>query len=172
MAETKKRLYKRDTVERKLNELLRRVDEVNSGVGCTGEYLYHVKRLVVFGSYLDATKDRVHDLDIGYELELKPKYARYGYKELSNARLDTMPDRLYEACGGFYRSIWPSEEVLRYLKNKSVIYSFHPLNNADERKIILGSRHKEVYNIEAAGEKERLHRIFEEYKKRMSKIFD
>lgn len=162
MAETKSRNYKRATAAKKLQDVIEQARRINANLDNTYGYLYYVKKLVVFGSYLDKERSTVHDLDIGYELELKPKYKGYTTKDIGKARLSTMPKRFMERYYGLWRNMWPREEVLRYLKNNSVVYSFHSIEI--EPEIIYGGRHKLVYDMNDAEEQKKIAELFEDYK--------
>jgi predicted transcriptional regulator/predicted nucleotidyltransferase len=75
----------RKTAEHKVAEFIVRVHAVNA----TDYFLYRVKRVVIFGSYL-TEKQRINDIDIG--LELVPREPN------KDKHLDMVQARISEAC--------------------------------------------------------------------------
>lgn len=59
----------RKTAERCLKEFLARVEEVRR----SPEFLWKVKRVILFGSYLTTNKDKVSDVDLAIDLAPKEK---------------------------------------------------------------------------------------------------
>jgi predicted nucleotidyltransferase len=109
----------RKTAEGKVAEFLERVRALNAN----DYYLYRVRRVYVFGSYL-TERDRINDVDIAVELvdrESDPE-KRWAMHQA----------RSHEACekGRRFSNLteelsWSEIEVLLYLKNRSRAISLH-----------------------------------------------
>jgi len=109
----------RRTAERKVVEFLERVREVNKG----GRFLYSVRRVVAFGSYLTDAQ-RLNDVDLAVELEhVEPD--REKAHDMDRERI-----REAYAAGRRFSNIvnelfWPYNEVLFFLKARSRAISLH-----------------------------------------------
>lgn len=109
----------RKTADRKIAELLDRVREVNAN----DYYLYRVRKVVVFGSYL-TQRSRINDIDVGLDL---------AHREADPERRSLLDrDRINAAykAGRRFPNItselfWPQHEVLLYLKARSRSLSLH-----------------------------------------------
>lgn len=115
-----------------------RVEEVNSD----NTFLYSVKQLFLFGSYLDRSSDDFGDLDIAFVLERKIK----DDKDFMAAQQKLIQD----ACenGKVFSSIveevyYSETMVLKHLKNRSPYISLHRLSDVLE----LGAPHKQIYPL-------------------------
>ena len=134
MAESKSKLYKRKTVEKKLNELLERISQLNEEISHP-EFTCFVDEMVAFGSYINTDNEKIHDLDIAIRLKLKPRYNN-NIGLASREAQQRAPENI-----DFLRKLcWSQEEVYQYLKNRCGIYSFHLLD--EERKIVESDIHK------------------------------
>lgn len=99
-----------------------RVEHVNK----SNRYLYRVKKLGVFGSYLTG-QDYINDIDIALALEPKDadreKLRALIWQKVSKAKAD---DRRF---ANFSEELfWPQTEVLHYLKSRSRAISLHLLD--------------------------------------------
>ena len=61
--------YSRETAKRALENVVQRIKEVNENK----EFIYKITKAVLFGSYINSTKDKVGDLDIAVYVDLKDK---------------------------------------------------------------------------------------------------
>ncbi|MCI0621166.1 MAG: hypothetical protein L0387_05765 [Acidobacteria bacterium] len=114
------RPLKRETARQKLEGFLQRVREVNE----SEYFLYKVKRVLVFGSYLQDDRGKINDIDVAVELvhrECNPEKRQVANKQ-----------RIDEAfkAGRQFRTIidemfWPYHEVLLFLKARSRAISLH-----------------------------------------------
>ena len=106
---------RRETADRLLEGLRERILLANAN----DSFCYRIKRAVVFGSYVnDPDKDTLGDLDIGIEFEAKypPNSEEFRNKEMECRSSDW-----------FKAMVWPKEEVVRYLRNRSGYISIHDL---------------------------------------------
>jgi len=121
-----KTIYRR-TAEKKLAEFLVRVKKLKDDDG----FLYKVGKVLVFGSYLDNSKERLGDLDIAVSILPKEKFRK---------KLE-MIEKRFEGTLNFNEIEKPLLDVIRLLKSCSRIISLHPISDG----ILLQTEFKEVY---------------------------
>jgi len=118
------RPLQRATAERKLSDFLGRVRRINED----DYYLYRVKKVLVFGSYL-TTAERINDIDVAVDLVHRwqdpDKHAR-----LRDARIEEAM-RSGRRFGNISEEVsWPQMEALLALKARSRAISLHPTDDA------------------------------------------
>lgn len=118
MAEGKKRLYKRETIERIFNELHERVMYVNYE-----GHIRKVKDVIVFGSFVNTDKPMIHDLDVVYVLYESDFANRKIEETISWQRLDER--RPFSYISWWDVTFYPENEIYWYLKNRQGIISLH-----------------------------------------------
>lgn len=123
------------TANKIFNEFMKRVEEINED----NNYIYRVSKLFLFGSYLNPEADDYGDIDIAYELERKIKDGRFleaSRRFIADAIADgrVFSSIVEEVC-------YPSDLVLRYLKNRSPYISLHRMEDIE----ILSAPHKQIY---------------------------
>ena len=128
----------RTTAEKKINEFLARVKEVNTN----GYYLYKIKKVVLFGSYLGEA-ERLGDIDLA--IEIVPKETDRDKFQKS------AQDRSREAVhnGRHFNNYaeevyWPQAEVLKYLKSRSRSISIHFTSDS----VLENSKQKVIFEEE------------------------
>ena len=115
----------RATADRVLEQLLERVQQVNTDP----YYLYKVREVHIFGSYL-SENERLSDVDVA--VDIQPKY------DLSEqARLDDERSTLAKQKGHRFKNdseyeIYPKKEVYRVLKNRSRSLSLCELRDLNQ----------------------------------------
>ncbi len=117
LAQARTRSIRRSTAERALESLVLRAKAINHG-----PYLYTVRRLAVFGSFLSDTPT-LRDLDVAFELKARvvdgdffeAERAYVAEAEANGRRFSTYVDEL---C-------WPQMEIRMKLKNRSPVISLH-----------------------------------------------
>ena len=116
----------RKTAERHLQDFLDRIREINR----VDYWLYRVPEVRLFGSML-SDKPKVSDVDLAFDLELKPMY--------KSDSMEHIEQRISEAIArgrtfsNFVDQIsWPQTEVYRHLKSRSHVLSFSPLSEPVE----------------------------------------
>lgn len=117
------------------NEFMKRVEDINGDK----KYIYRVSKLLLFGSYLNPEADDYGDIDIAYELERK--ISDEGFSEASQIIIANAI-----AEGKVFSSIveevcYPSDLVLRHLKNRSPYISLHRMEDIET----LSVPHKQIY---------------------------
>ena len=120
---------KRSTADRILKGLQQRIIEVNT----VCEFAYIMKRAVVFGSYVNSDKDTLGDLDIGFQLEPV-------FEDPVDRQIFEEHRRSFCKSDDFMMLlIWPKEEVLRYLRNRSAYISLHEIGTPEDEYIFSGN---------------------------------
>lgn len=138
MAETKKRRYKRETIAKRLEEIKKRITEINEN----NYYMYKITKAVVFGSYINTNNDYLHDLDIA--IELRQRTEVYGH--LNSIYVELSYDRFRKSSSkmnSLYASYYGKEEVYRALKNKSTVISLHSLK--DDSEAVFNDKYEVIF---------------------------
>lgn len=130
-----KRIYKAKA-DKIFDEFMKRVSEINENEN----YIYRVSKLHLFGSYLNPEADDYGDIDIAYELERKISND-HSFSEAKQRIIDNA-----KSAGKVFSSIveevcYPSDLVLRYLKNRSPYISLHHMEDIET----LSAPHKQIY---------------------------
>lgn len=130
-----KRLNK-EKADMLFRKFIDRVEEVNAD----STFLYRVKQLFLFGSYLDCSSNDFGDIDIAFVLERKIK----DHEDFMDAQQKLISD----ACenGKIFSSIvekvcYAETLVIKYLKNRNPYISLHRLSDVIE----LGAPYKQIY---------------------------
>ena len=126
---------RRETAERALNELLERVRIVNADP----EFLYRVREVKVFGSYL-GDSDRIGDVDVALDIERKESDPER-FRELTEIRLGEAWVDGRRFSSEWERHNWPYTEVVLYLKSRSRTLSLHAADEPEN----LGAESKTVF---------------------------
>lgn len=118
------------------NEFMKRVAEINEDES----YIFRISKLCLFGSYLNQDANDYGDIDIAYELEHKisddHRFAEACQRIINNAKTagKVFSSIVEEVC-------YPSNLVLRYLKNRSPYISLHRMEDIKT----LSALHKQIY---------------------------
>lgn len=116
---------KRKIADRLLNGMVERAKEINS----SEQYVYGIKRLVVFGSYVnDPESNSLGDPDIGFET-----YPKFQGDELCQKHLEKSME-----CRDSDMMVqigWAEIEVLRRLRNRSAYISLHRIGTPEDQAI-------------------------------------
>ena len=118
----KKKIYSRKTAKMVLKNIKKRIQEVNQN----DEFIYKVNKAVLFGSYINSTKEKIGDLDIALYVELKNKVISEEEQNLKRARNSN------SYVPFILRFIYGKEEVFKYIKNRKQILELHDGNKVDE----------------------------------------
>jgi DNA-binding transcriptional regulator YhcF (GntR family) len=109
----------RRTAERVVEEFLQRVREINAN----SEYAYRVKQVIAFGSFL-SDSPTLGDVDLSIELE--DRYQDTHEREIGHkARIAAARKAGREFRDYMEMLLWPEQEVLLLLKNRSPSLSLH-----------------------------------------------
>lgn len=139
----------RDTAQEALEGLMSRVKEINSNP----KYLYSVRSVVVFGSYLNDS-ERLGDVDVAIELSSRVEdpsrrpEAHLRYAQESGRQFGNFTDQLY----------WAEAEIYKLLKARRRTISIQPWHSfvgmkkrTDfQYKVLFGDTHKIANELESA----------------------
>lgn len=116
---------KRKTADRLLNGIVERVKKINS----SEQYVYGIRRLVVFGSYVnDLESDSPGDPDIGFETYPKYQGDELRQKHLKKSMECRDSDMLVQIG-------WAEIEVFRRLRNRSAYISLYRIGTLEDQAI-------------------------------------
>ena len=114
--------YSRETAKRALENVVQRIKVVNENK----EFIYKITKAVLFGSYINSTKDKVGDLDIAVYVDLKDKSIPEVEQNIARAR------NSYNYIPFILKFIYGKEEVFKYIKNKKRVLELHDGVKVDE----------------------------------------
>jgi predicted nucleotidyltransferase len=125
----------RRTADKKIAELIERAKIVNT----SNDYLYKVKRIAVFGSYL-TDKDRINDIDV--DIILKRKFTKEIQEKKENACIKRAISEGKEFRSFIDQLYYPLIYTQKFLKQHSRAFSLHY-----EDKILDKTNYKIVYEL-------------------------
>lgn len=103
--------------------LIQRAKDINAD----DRFVLAVTELRAFGSYIEPDKNDLGDVDIGFGVEVKPKFDAKDVSGLSKRTQRAFPDM---AARNFLEFLFlPRKVVLRTLKNRSPYLSLHPIED-------------------------------------------
>ncbi len=107
--------YSRITAKRALDNIIKKLEEVNYH----DEFIYKVTKAVLFGSYINSSKDKLGDVDIAIYVELKNKDIPELEQNYNHSKQVTfnMPF--------VFRYTYGKEEVFKFLKDKKRVIQLH-----------------------------------------------
>ncbi len=114
--------YSRETAKRALENVVKRIKEANENE----KFIYRITKAVLFGSYINSTKEKVGDLDIAIYVELKDKSISEVEQNVARARTS------YNYVPFILKFIYGKEEVFKYIKNKKRVLELHDGVKVDE----------------------------------------
>ena len=114
----KNQIIKRSTANKIIEDFLNRVENINNN----SKYLYKVKEVRLFGSYLD-NKERIGDIDIA--VNITPKYSKNKQIKLEDIKIKeaNRSDKNFKSSLDLL--FWPYMEVCMYLKSRKRSISLH-----------------------------------------------
>jgi hypothetical protein len=125
----------RTTAEKKVNEFLVRVKEVNKNE----YYLYKIKKDILFGSYLGEA-EQLGDIDLA--VEIVPKENDGGkFQKLAQERSKKAKHNGRQFNNIVEEVYWPQTEALKYLKSRSRSISIHLADDP----VLKISKHKVIF---------------------------
>lgn len=114
--------FSRQTAKLALENVIKRISEVNQ----KEEFIYKITKAVLFGSYLNSSKEKIGDLDIALYVELKDNTKPEIDQNLARARTSSV------YVPFILRFIYGKEEVFKYIKDKKRILQLHDGIKVDE----------------------------------------
>ncbi len=125
----------RKTADKKIAELIERAKIVNT----SNEFLYKVKRIAVFGSYL-SDKDRINDIDI--DIVLEKKFPKEIQKKKEDEFIKKAMRKGKEFGNFIDRLFYPMTYTKNFLKHRSRAFSLHY-----EDQILEQTEYKIIYEL-------------------------
>lgn len=114
--------FSRKTAKLALENVIKRIKEVNK----KEEFIYKITKAVLFGSYINSSKERIGDLDIAIYVELKDK-------SISEIEQNFTRSKTSSSYVPFIlRFIYGKEEVFKYIKDKKRVLQLHDGIKVDE----------------------------------------
>jgi len=118
------------------NDFMKRVNEINND----DYYLYKIKELFLFGSYLNSDNVDFGDIDIAFELERK-----INDLEKFNQAKEKRIEEAYEKGKTFFTFVeelgYPETEVILKMKNRCQYISLHRMTD----EILKIAEYKQIY---------------------------
>ncbi len=131
----------RATAVKALQALIARTKDINAD----SAYAFRVQQLMVFGSYLDPSVERLGDIDVAYVLVPRTTDAEK-QSQLSQKRIDEAIASGRRFSSFFEQVVWPQQEVLLVLRSRSRVISLHEV----DPQARLTDRVETVYRMEPA----------------------
>lgn len=138
--EKNSRIYLRKTAEVVLKNVIQKIKEVNQNE----EFIYRVTKAVLFGSYINSTKEKIGDLDIAIYIELKNK-SRVEYEQNIERAKIALSEIPY-----VWKLVYGKEEVSKYIKDKKKMLQLHDgskisKQNSENANYIYSDKYKVIY---------------------------
>jgi len=128
----------KEKADKILHEFIKRVEEVNTN----DYYLYKVKKILLFGSYINPSSMDFADIDIAFELERKEKDPDKFQKQ--DQALIKQACKNGKSFSSFIDELFYSERlVLLKLKNRNQYISLHRIGSDD---ILKQTETKQIYS--------------------------
>lgn len=108
-------VYSRATAAKALNNLLNRIKEANK----REDFIYRITKAVLFGSYINSTKEKVGDLDVAIYIKLKDNTIPEIEQNQNRARIKSygLPTPM--------EMIYGKEEIFRFIKDRKKVLELH-----------------------------------------------
>ena len=120
-----KRMNK-EKADKEFSEFMKRVENLNQN----NEFIYQVKRIVIFGSYLNPENKDFGDIDIGIELEPRIKDKK-AFELAENEIISNAIENGKVFSNIVDELFYPQNLVFKYLKNKSRYISIHRMDQVE-----------------------------------------
>ena len=120
-----KRMNK-EKADKEFSEFMKRVENLNQN----NEFIYQVKRIVIFGSYLNPENKDFGDIDIGIELEPRIKDKK-AFELAENEIISNAIENGKVFSNIVDELFYPQDLVFKYLRNKSRYISIHRMDQVE-----------------------------------------
>jgi predicted nucleotidyltransferase len=128
----------KEKADKIFSEFMQRVEKINH----EDTYLYKVKKLILFGSYLNSNNTDFGDIDIAFELERKIKNTN-NYDKARRKRIAELKEQGKNFNTFDDELRFPEREVLFALKNKCPYISLHNIEVDIKKK----TKCRQIYPI-------------------------
>lgn len=116
----------KEKADKEFSEFMKRVENLNQN----NEFIYQVKRIVIFGSYLNPENKDFGDIDIGIELEPRIKDEK-AFELAENEIISNAIENGKVFSNIVDELFYPQDLVFKYLKNKSRYISIHRMDQVE-----------------------------------------
>jgi len=142
--EQTKKLYNRETARRALENLKVKIKEANE----REDFIYEIKKAVLFGSYINSNKEKVGDIDIALYIDLKNKLIPETQQNFIRSK-ESGKEMPYLA-----RLFYGKEEISKFVKDKKTVIQLHDGYEIDRRadetglpNYIYNDKYEVIYEI-------------------------
>ena len=112
----KRKLFKRENADKLLENVIEKIKEVNE----KGEFIYYIKKAILFGSYINSDRNEIGDLDIAIYLEIKDNSI---CEQRQNQQRYLEAGKVNEPF--LKQIIFGKEEIAKFIKDKKRILDIH-----------------------------------------------
>lgn len=123
MKDETKKVFSRETARKALENVKLKIKEANE----REDFIYRIKKAVLFGSYINSDKEKVGDIDIALYIDLKDKIT---------PETDQNYKRSFESgkqMSYLERLFYGKEEVSKFIKDKKAVIELHDGYMIEER---------------------------------------
>lgn len=112
----RKKLFKRETASKVLENVIKKISEANE----KEDFIYYIKKAILFGSYINSNNEEIGDLDIAIYLELKDKSIP---EDKQNYNRCKKIEKKYQPF--IIQLVYGKEEIFRFIKDNKKIVELH-----------------------------------------------
>jgi len=121
--EQKRKEFSRETARKALENLKVKIKEANK----RNDFIYEIKKVVLFGSYINSNKEKIGDIDIALYIDLKDKITpetEQNYKRsFESGKQMSYLERLF----------YGKEEISKFVKDRKAVIELHDGYLIDKR---------------------------------------
>jgi len=123
MKEETKKVFSRETAKKALENVKLKIKEANE----REDFIYRIKKAVLFGSYINSDKEKVGDIDIAIYIDLKDKITPEVEQNYIRSK-QSGKEMPYVA-----RLFYGKEEVSKFIKDRKAVIELHDGYMIEER---------------------------------------
>lgn len=112
----RKKLFKRETANKALENVLKKIRKANENK----EFIYFIKKAILFGSYINSDNEQIGDLDIALYFEIKDKSIP---EEKQNCYRYMKIGKKYQPF--ISQIIYGKKEICKFIKDNKRIVELH-----------------------------------------------
>lgn len=121
--EKMKKQFKRETAQKALENLMRKIKEANE----REDFIYKIDKAVLFGSYINSNKEKIGDIDIALYIDLKdkitPETEQNYRRSFESGKQMSYLERLF----------YGKEEISKFVKDRKAVIELHDGYLIDKR---------------------------------------
>lgn len=132
MEKGKEQYYKRESVKRIMENVIKKINEVNK----KEEFIYYIKKAIIFGSYIELKEDKIEGLNVALYFELKNNNVSEIEQNYNRAILSGK-NMIY-----ILKLVYGKEEIAKFIKDKKQAVKIY---NGDEIEDIDNIEHITIF---------------------------